>query len=101
MHTIIYTTFYEQLDIFNQIMYHVPSYLALGKLMKFKVLCLLNRPLKLDQGQRVQNRAIVVRDFDVNSPEQFSVEVAVWLGGIMRNEPCSTEVLSLSHTRID
>ena len=68
--------------------------------MKFNVLCVLNRPVTLGQGQQVQNRAVVGRDFDVQSPEQLAGEVAVWLGLIMRDEPCSTQLLSLSHTQI-
>ena len=68
-----------------------------GDPMKFSVLCLLNRPLT----EGVQNRAVVSGEVEIQSLEQLSAAVSQWLGLIMREEPSSTEVLSLSHTKID
>ena len=68
--------------------------------MKFHVLCVLNRPLTTSPGQQLENRAVTGKILEIQSPEQLVGAVAEWLQFIMRDEPCSTQLLSLSHTQI-
>ncbi len=65
--------------------------------MKFHVLAVLSRE---PNQQQFQNRAVIGKVLEVQDPKQLSDTVANWLGMVLREEPCSTKLLSLSHAQV-